>query len=851
MASNTIKGLTVEIGGDTTKLGKAIKDVEAKSRSLSKELGDINKLLKLDPGNVELLAQKQKVLGEAAEAAAKKLETLKEAEKQVQEQFERGEVSEEQLRALQREIVATENKMKGYQKAAQQTAEELERLGDSADEAGDDAQDAAKKVDKLGDEVKELGDEAKDTAGDLNSFANKGLATVTGLATAAVGALVAAAESTREYRTEMGKLSTAFDTAGHSAETATNTYQTLQGVIGETDQSVEAAQQIALLARSEEDAANWANLAAGVVGRFGDALQPETFYESANETLKLGEATGAYTQMLEGCGYSVEKFNEGLAACKTESEKQAYMLQVTDQLLGDAANKYRETNADIIASNQANEAWQASLAKVGAAVEPLITKVKEIGAMLLEKLVPVIESLTNNLPVVAVALAGITAAFVSYKVAALAATAAQKGMTLAQYAATAAQTALNIALKANPIGLIIIAITALVAGFMYLWKNCEGFREFWINLWDKIKSATLAVVEWLKEVPGKIASFLSSAINGVATWATNMAAKAKEMGSKFLSNVVTFFKDLPYNIGYFIGAVLGTVARWAVNMYTKAKEMGKKFLSNTVSFFKQLPGKVASFLTNTISRVTSWASSMPAKAKAAASKFLNAVVSFFKQLPGKIWNYCTQAVSKVATWGTNMANKAKSGMQKVISTVTTTLKNLPKKVVQIGKDLVTGLWNGINDKFNWLKNKIKSFTNGVLDGIKKFFGVHSPARSSGGLKTTDWVGEMLNEGLAGGLLDSADTPIKAMQRVTGGVLGAAKEVNGISLERSLQTRTTAAQTAAAYGGGNMLAKLDAILVAIEKGQVLTIDRKALIGATATDYDNTLGQRRVLAARGAL
>ena len=845
MASNTIKGLIVEIGGDTTKLGKAIKDVEDKSRSLSKELGDINKLLKLDPGNVELLAQKQKVLGEAAEAAAKKLETLQEAEKQVQQQFERGEVSEEQLRALQREIVATENKMKGYQKAAQQTADELERLGDSADEAGDDAQDAAKKVDKLGDEVEELGDEAKDTAGDLNSFAKKGLATVTGLVTAAVGALVAAAESTREYRTEMGKLSTAFDTAGHSAETATNTYKTLQGVIGETDQSVEAAQQIALLARSEEDAANWANLAAGVVGRFGDALQPETFYESANETLKLGEATGAYTQMLEGCGYSVEKFNEGLAACKTESEKQAYMLQVTDQLLGDAANKYRETNADIIASNQANEAWQASLAKVGAAVEPLITKVKEIGAMLLEKLVPVIESLTNNLPVVAVALAGITAAFVSYKVAALAATAAQKGMTLAQYAATAAQTALNIALNANPIGLIIIAITALVAGFMYLWKNCEGFREFWINLWEKIKSATLAVVEWLKEVPGKITSFLSSAIKGVATWATNMAAKAKEMGSKFLSNVVTFFKDLPYNIGYIIGAVLGTVARWAVDMYTKAKEMGSKFLTNTANFFKQLPGKVASFLTNTISRVTSWAASMPAKAKAAASKFLNAVVSFFKQLPGKVWTYCTNTVSKIATWGTNMANKAKSGMQRVISTVTTTLKNLPQKVVQIGKDLVTGLWNGITNKFNWLKNKIKSFTNGVLDGIKKFFGVKSPSRE------TAWIGDMLDQGLAKGMLDNADTPIKAMQRVTGGVLGAAKEVNGISLERSLQTRTTAAQTAAAYGGGSMLAKLDAILQAIEKGQVLTIDRKALIGATATDYDNTLGQRRVLAARGAL
>ena len=113
MAANVIRGLTVEIGGDTTKLGKALEDVNKKSQSLTSELGEINRLLKMDPGNADLLAQKQKVLAEAVSNTAKKLETLKEAERQVQQQFERGEVSEEQVRALQREIVATTNKLKG------------------------------------------------------------------------------------------------------------------------------------------------------------------------------------------------------------------------------------------------------------------------------------------------------------------------------------------------------------------------------------------------------------------------------------------------------------------------------------------------------------------------------------------------------------------------------------------------------------------------------------------------------------------------------------------------------------------------------------------------------------------
>ena len=127
MANKTIKGLTVEIGGDTTKLGKALEAVEKQSRDLSSELGSINKLLKLDPSNVDLLAQKQKVLADAVNTTKQKLDTLKEAEKQVQAQFEKGEASEEQVRALQREIIATTKKLDGYEQAAKETADAVDR----------------------------------------------------------------------------------------------------------------------------------------------------------------------------------------------------------------------------------------------------------------------------------------------------------------------------------------------------------------------------------------------------------------------------------------------------------------------------------------------------------------------------------------------------------------------------------------------------------------------------------------------------------------------------------------------------------------------------------------------------
>ncbi|MEG0854419.1 MAG: hypothetical protein RSF82_11130, partial [Angelakisella sp.] len=103
-----IKGITIEIGGDVTGLDKALKDVNKESSSLQDELKKVDRLLKFDPTNTQLLEQKQALLAKSVTNTAGKLETLKLAEKEAQEQFKQGKISEEQYRALQREVVSTE-----------------------------------------------------------------------------------------------------------------------------------------------------------------------------------------------------------------------------------------------------------------------------------------------------------------------------------------------------------------------------------------------------------------------------------------------------------------------------------------------------------------------------------------------------------------------------------------------------------------------------------------------------------------------------------------------------------------------------------------------------------------------
>ncbi|KGB50914.1 hypothetical protein LH61_05300 [Leuconostoc mesenteroides P45] len=122
MAGSRIKGITIEIDGDTKGLDKALSSVNSNANKTQSELRDVNKLLKLDPGNTELVAQKQKLLAQAITQTGDKLKTLKDAQAQVDAQFAKGDIGEEQYRAFQREIASTEATLKGY-KSQLSTAE--------------------------------------------------------------------------------------------------------------------------------------------------------------------------------------------------------------------------------------------------------------------------------------------------------------------------------------------------------------------------------------------------------------------------------------------------------------------------------------------------------------------------------------------------------------------------------------------------------------------------------------------------------------------------------------------------------------------------------------------------------
>ena len=151
--ADRIKGITIEIGGNVTGLNKALASVNKEIGRTQKQLKDVERLLKLDPGNTTLLAPKQRLLTDEGEQTSEKLAALKDAEKQVQQQFAEGKVSQQQYDALQREIAATEISLQSTQKAAYELQEQMMQAGSARalaelEDAAADLDDAIRKVDE-------------------------------------------------------------------------------------------------------------------------------------------------------------------------------------------------------------------------------------------------------------------------------------------------------------------------------------------------------------------------------------------------------------------------------------------------------------------------------------------------------------------------------------------------------------------------------------------------------------------------------------------------------------------------------------------------------------------------------
>ncbi len=350
--ADRIKGITVVLGGDTTGLNKALSGTNREIQNTQSQLKDVERLLKLDPTNITLLEEKQRLLADAVAETKTKLDTLKTAEKQVQEQFKKGDISQQQYDALQREIAATEQALQKLEAQAKKSAGEVSGVGNAAL----NIKTGANKVSAVADSVQQ-------------KFAPV-TAAVGGLATAALATIPA----TEELRTDLSKLEANAEENAVSADAAREAWRLFAVQSGETDSAVEATSNLLQAGFTESNLQKAVEGLAGAAQRFPDTLKVESLADSLQETLASGEATGQFGELLDRLGVGAENFSTQLAACATDAEKQDLVLQTMAKAgLNDTYTAWAENNEEMLANKEANLELQESMASLAEQILPFAT----------------------------------------------------------------------------------------------------------------------------------------------------------------------------------------------------------------------------------------------------------------------------------------------------------------------------------------------------------------------------------------------------------------------------------------------------------------------------------------------
>lgn len=476
------------------------------------------------------------------------------------------------------------------------TIQSIGHYSDSLKELEDAGVETRQELDKLNKENEELEENAKALGGGILKGFAVGLA---GLATACVGVvsgLSSIVEETKELRTQMGMIGTSFSEAGHSADSAEKTFDELFGVLGDSGKATEASLHLAQVAKNEEELLEYTNILTGVYSKFGDSLPVESMAEAINVSSTLGTVSGTLVDAFEFSGQSIDEHNAKLATMTTAEERSAYIKEELNKIYKETGEAYKETNKELIEANKAQNAYNQAMADIGEKAQPIITEFKtamvgvlqtilekfnevdiagivrniatvisNLTSVVLPPLVSVLGWVLNNLnwlaPVMGTVLGlvvGITSAIKIYN-------------TVVTIAKTVQQ-AWNLAMKANPIGLVITAIGLLVTAFVVLWNKCEGFRNFWKSVWDGVSKVAKGAING-------IIKFINALIKAI-----NLVGK----GLDFISGGTLGFEigSVPYL------AKGGIVDRPTLAMVGEAGKEAVVPLENNTGWIDQLAEKI-------------------------------------------------------------------------------------------------------------------------------------------------------------------------------------------------------------------------------------------------------------------
>lgn len=812
MAGNRIKGITVEIGGDTTKLQTALKGVNTEIRNTQSQLRDVEKLLKLDPENTQLLVQKQRLLRDAVAETKQKLETLKTAAEQANAALANGDISQDQYDALQREIIETEQRLRSLEQQAEQFSVALQKIGAT----GEKLQTVGNKISSVGQKllpvtgvVTGLGTAAVKTAADFDSAMSK--------VAAVSGATGSDFDSLRDKAREMGaktkfSATEAADAMNYMAMAGWKTEDMLSGIEGVMYLAAASGEDLALTSDIVTDSLTAFGLSAGESGHFADVLAAAS--SNANTNVSMMGETFKYCAPVAGAlGFSVEDTaeaiglmgNAGIKASQAGTSMRSIMTNLTGDVklsgaaigdvtiattnadgsmrslsailadcrvaFGGMTEAEKANNAEALVGKNAMSGFLAlmnaapeDIAKVSGAVNNckdaaknmadtmqdnlegqltiLKSQLQELAISFGDLLMPAVRSIVSGLQGMVnvlnampdgvkrvIMIIALLAAALGPVLIVIGKTISAIGtiMTWIPKLAGAISTvkgafaALSATMMANPIAIVIAAIAALVAAFIYLWNTNEEFRQFWIRLWNEIKE--VAVQVWTA-----ISQFLVSAWNGIRNTAVAVWNGIRDFFSRLWNGIKMLFTTVVTAISTFlvgawngiratVMAVWNAISAFLDSVWNGIKSVTMNVVNGIRTFLQTAWNGIRTVITTVMNGIRTVISTVWNGIRTIISTVLNGI----RGTVNSVWNGIRSTISSVVNGIKNTVsgafNAMWSGIRSTISDIYNTIRDGLGNAVNYITSLASAGWRWGADIVNGIVNGIRSCIGAVANAV--------------------------------------------------------------------------------------------------------------------------------------
>lgn len=576
------------------------------------------------------------------------------------------------------------------------------KISVDTDDFDDAVKDARKSADKLGDELgddlpkatKDASKGLKDTAEATEKMSDgftvaKGVLSdliSTGIQSAisAVGNFASSIwnldESTEEYRKAQGRLNTAFETAGYSAETAQEAYNAFYGILGDTDTATEASQLLAQLADSAEDVSVWTNIAAGVSGTFGDSLPIEGLIEAANETANVGTVTGVLADALNWVGISEDEFNAKLAECSSESERNQLIMETLAAQYDEASDAFYRNNEALVASRNAQAQMDAVLAQLGLTVSSVKNN-------LISEFLPAIANVATAFNGMLTGVEGADEQFAE-AISNFVSTAVER---LPEFMSFGVQIISSIASG------LIQAIPTLISSMP--------------QIISQIGSALMALAPQVMEMGGQI---LTQLANGIITYVPQMVAQLPTIITEFVnfisSQLPTILQQGTQLLNEFVNGIIGAIPTLVSNLPQVITAFVNFVVSNLPTIIQSGIDILTNLIEGIIGAIPQLIAALPQIIEAIVSgigSLLGSILDVGKNIVEGIW----QGISNAAKWLTDKItgwfNGVVDGVKRFLGIAS------PSKLFEdeIGINMALGVGEGWEKEFGDVRGQIE-------DGLK-------------------------------------------------------------------------------------------------------------------------------------